>query len=120
MSKRANILSKFINIIGFNWILLDCHLIDIGMAPGQGSPWLIKCPGFSWVLDMFLILSILGTRAGMHACCVTYISHHAAMVARVSYDSVWRERHAVIFVFFIVKNSLEFFPKIALKNLEKP
>ena len=42
------------------------------------------------------------------------------IVVRASDASARGSRRAVIFVFFIAKNSLEFFREIGLKKLEKP
>ena len=44
------------------------------------------------------------------------ISQHVAIVARASYESARWSRHAVIFAFFIAKNSLEFFREISFEK----
>ena len=44
---------------GLNWTATLHTNMDIGMAPRQGSRWLIECPGFSIRLVIYLSVNLV-------------------------------------------------------------
>ena len=52
---------KFLVLTGFNWTATPCTYanMNIGMAPEQGSHWLIECPGFSILFVIYLSVNLV-------------------------------------------------------------